>query len=179
MGSEVRITHFGHACVLLSGEQTVLLDPGTYSTGFETLRDLDAILVTHEHPDHLDRDRLASLLAANPAVHLGALPDRTEVVTGQHAVIHPDLPGMANSGYLIDGVFHPGDAFLRPPAPVTVLLISEAIDYLRAVEPELAIPIHQAGLAAAHQALHHQLVHNLAPKRTQVEVLDHGVPYSL
>lgn len=182
------ITHFGHACVLVSGQRRVLLDPGTYSTGFEALRDLDAVLVTHEHPDHQDADRLPDLLEANPGATVGTVPDGIEVVAGEHALIHPLLPGITNNGYLVDGVFHPGDAFLPPPGPVTVLLlpvggpwmkIGEAIDYLRTVEPELAIPIHQAGLAPVHQAVHYQLVRNLAPRRTQVEVLDHGVPFPL
>ena len=53
----MQITHFGHACVLLSGNSRVLLDPGTYSSGFEILHDLDAVLITHDHPDHRDPDR--------------------------------------------------------------------------------------------------------------------------
>ncbi len=184
----MKITHFGHACVLLSTDQEVLLDPGTLSTGFETLRNLDAVLVTHDHPDHHDPDRLPELLTANPAVRFGSVPDGVDAVAGEHAVIHPDLPGMANTGYLVDGVFHPGDAFLPPPGPVKVLLlpiggpwmkIGEAIDYLRSVKPELAIPIHQAGLAPAHQELHLQLLRGLGPKGSQIEVLDHGVPYAV
>lgn len=184
----MQITHFGHACVLLSGAKRVLLDPGTYSTGFEALRDLDTILITHEHPDHFDPDRLPALLDANPAAKLGEVPDGIEVVAGEHAVIHPDLPAMANTGYVVDGVFHPGDAFRPRPGPVTVLLlpvggpwmkIGEAIDFLRAVEPQLVIPIHQAGLAPIHQALHYQLVRNLAPRGTQVEVLEHGTPFTI
>ena len=185
--TSLQITHFGHACVLLSGTRRVLLDPGTYSTGFEALRDLDAVLITHEHHDHNDPDRLPALLDANPAVELDDLPDAIEVVDGEHAIIHPDLPPMENRGYLVDGVFHPGDAFLPPPGPVAVLLlpvggpwmkIGEAIDYLRAVQPQLAIPIHQAGLAPVHQALHYQLIRSLAPPGTRVEVLEHGTPYS-
>jgi L-ascorbate metabolism protein UlaG (beta-lactamase superfamily) len=45
----IRITHYGHACVLaeLAGRTRVLFDPGTYSAGFEELTGLDAVLITH------------------------------------------------------------------------------------------------------------------------------------
>lgn len=131
---------------------------------------------------------MPGLLGANPAVLLGALPEGAQAVAGEHAAIHPDLPSIANTGYLLDGVFHPGDAFLPPPGPVSVLLLpvggpwlklSEAVDYLRTVEPELVIPIHQGGLAPAHQTLHHQLIHTLAPRLTDVAVLEHGATYTL
>jgi L-ascorbate metabolism protein UlaG (beta-lactamase superfamily) len=94
----------------------------------------------------------------------------------------------ANTAYLLEGdIFHPCDAFIPPPRRVRLLLpvggpwlkIGEAIDYLRAVEPELAIPIHRAGLAPVHQELHHQLIRNLAPAQHQVEVLEHGAPHTL
>ncbi|MDQ3307853.1 MAG: MBL fold metallo-hydrolase, partial [Actinomycetota bacterium] len=40
----MRLTHLGHACLLVeTGSTRVLIDPGTYSTGFDALRDLDAI----------------------------------------------------------------------------------------------------------------------------------------
>ncbi|MET9491103.1 MBL fold metallo-hydrolase [Nocardia sp. NPDC006630] len=71
----MKITHYGHACVLVEipgaeGSTRVLFDPGTYSQGFEELRDLDLIMITHSHPDHLDSDRLAALITANPQVQL-------------------------------------------------------------------------------------------------------------
>jgi hypothetical protein len=50
----------------------------------------------------------------------------------------------------------------------------EAVDYLRAVAPEIAVPIHQAGLAAIHQQVHYGLFRNLAPTGTTVHVLDPG-----
>jgi hypothetical protein len=37
-----------------------------------------------------------------------------------------------------------------------------------------AVPIHQAGLAAAHQQLHHQVLRGLAPSGTTAHVLDHA-----
>ena len=80
-------------------------------------------------------------------------------VGGRHAVIHPEIPVIDNISYLVgDGehparLMHPGDALFTPGEPVDVLAtpaaapwmkISEAVDYLRAVAPTHAVPIHQA-----------------------------------
>jgi len=75
----------------------------------------------------------------------------------QHAVIHLAIPVVANVGYLLDGtVYHPGDAYFVPEVPVTTLLlptsgpwmrVGEAIDYVRAVQPEQTVQIHEALLS--------------------------------
>src|SRR5689334_19947363 len=71
----MRITHLGHACLLVESDDVrVLVDPGTFSRGFEQLTDLDAIVVTHQHPDHVDVERLPQLLEANDAALLLAEP---------------------------------------------------------------------------------------------------------
>lgn len=201
----VQTTHFGHSCVLLdTGDVRLLIDPGTFSAGFEAVSGLDAILVTHQHPDHLDVARLGPLLQANPdarlivdagtagqvasyehevaapgeTVHIGG--SRIEVLGGDHAVIHPDIPPVTNNAYFVDGThLHPGDSFTVPQAPVEVLFLpsgapwlklSEAVDYLRAVAPRTAVPIHEAVLALP--AMHHGLFDRLRPEGTEVRVLD-------
>ena len=59
----MRITSLGHACLLVeTGDQRILIDPGTFSPGFQDLTDLDAIVVTHQHADHVD-----AAAAAGPA----------------------------------------------------------------------------------------------------------------
>src|SRR5699024_11411560 len=79
--SPMRLSHFGHSCVLVEISGTRLLfDPGTFSTGFEDVRELDAILITHQHPDHIDTAKLPSLVAANPGARLVVDPGTAPTV---------------------------------------------------------------------------------------------------
>jgi L-ascorbate metabolism protein UlaG (beta-lactamase superfamily) len=175
----MRLTHLGHACLLAEvGDARMLFDPGVLS-GFDDVRDLDAVLITHQHPDHLDPARLGPLLAANPGARLWVdqdtvtavpgLPEHTvvhrgdrfriggtaiEVIGGLHAAVYGDVPGCTNAAYLIDdgALLHPGDSFTVPGRDVDVLAVpvdgpwlklAEAVDYVRAVRPRVAVPVHE------------------------------------
>lgn len=145
------ITKYGHACLLVeTGGARILIDPGGWSSGFESLTDLNAVLITHSHPDHLVPDHVAELLKKNAdmavytdsdsaAVLLkdGRVPcsevkagDSFEIgdvnvsVTGSHhAVVHPDITVITNVGYYFDGFYYPGDNFTEPDRPVKVLAL--------------------------------------------------------
>jgi len=130
----MRITHLGHSTLLVeAGGARVLLDPGALTRGWEDLRDLDAVVVTHAHADHLDpaEGRFEALRAANPAARVLAEPQTaaderwgaealaagttTQVadlplraVGGEHAVIHEDIPVVGNVGVLLGGSAHGG-----------------------------------------------------------------------
>jgi L-ascorbate metabolism protein UlaG (beta-lactamase superfamily) len=177
----MRIAHFGHSCVLVDIDGVkILFDPGNFSHGFEGITGLDAIAVTHQHPDHIDPHRIGQLLANNPqarllsdaqtaqlrdepweAVHAGNVLTVGGIqITGgggRHAVIHPEIPVIDNTVFQLGTpqdpaqFVHPGDSLWVPSAPVGVLAvpaaapwmrISEAVDYLRAVAPRTALPIH-------------------------------------
>jgi L-ascorbate metabolism protein UlaG (beta-lactamase superfamily) len=171
----VKVQHLGHACLLVDIDGVrLLIDPGTMSA-FEDVRDLDGVLITHQHADHVDIAGLAALRKANPRATVWLDADTAVMVDGEvarpgqrfhvgdvavdvlggiHAAVYGDVPGCTNAAYLIgDGaLLHPGDSFVVPERDVDVLAvaidgpwlkISEAVDYVRAVHPRVAIPIHE------------------------------------
>lgn len=146
----------------------LVVDPGTWSEP-EALLGCDAVLVTHDHFDHVDWLRLAGLgvpvhapagcgfpgvdvTGVQPGEKFVAAGITVRAVGGLHAVVHDGQLGCANLGYIVDDVlYHPGDALHVPELPVETLLVpmqaswlktGEAIDFLRAVKPERAFGIH-------------------------------------
>ncbi len=150
----MKITHLGHAAVLVEvADRRILFDPGNFSDAWHGLTDLDAILVTHLHPDHVDPEHIGGLLTANPdaevwvepgvldavdlagrgegiaedeSVDLGAV--RIDAVGGLHAVIHRDIPRIGNVGLVVTAegeptFFHPGDSLDTAPAGIDVVAI--------------------------------------------------------
>lgn len=124
----MRLTHLGHACLLVeAGGQRILIDPGVFSPGLEDLTGLNVILVTHQHADHVDLQRLPAMLVANPQARLYAEPQAAAVmaqagirsehtVAGEelsfgrvlimpvgekHALINEALPRVGNLGVVI------------------------------------------------------------------------------
>ena len=67
----MKITQLGHSAVLVeTSEVRLLIDPGNFSDAWHGLTDLDAILVTHLHPDHADPEHLPALVQANPGARV-------------------------------------------------------------------------------------------------------------
>jgi L-ascorbate metabolism protein UlaG (beta-lactamase superfamily) len=169
----MRLTKYTHSCVRISkpaentgdsgatadsAERVLVLDPGNFSEVEEALDGAHALLVTHEHPDHVDVPRVAAVLAADGGIQAWApdgvarslreaAPEATarihtvepgaefeaagfEVRTfgSQHALIHASVPVVANIGYLIDG------AVFHPGDSFTV---PHGVDV-----PTLLVPIH-------------------------------------
>jgi L-ascorbate metabolism protein UlaG (beta-lactamase superfamily) len=177
----MRFTKLGHSCVRLEKDGSVLvIDPGGWSDAPAALDGASAVMVTHEHPDHLDADAIRAALSSDPGLTLRANQsvcaqftdfgdqvrevqhgDALEVagfsvhVYGvDHALIHPDIPLVVNTGFLVENeLFHPGDSFTIPEDPVGTLLVpisapwlkaEEMIDYFRAVAPARGYAIHDA-----------------------------------
>lgn len=216
----MELTHFGHSCLLArfredGAETTVLFDPGNFSHGFEGITGLDAILITHQHPDHADPARLPALVEANPqarlyadpmtaaqlgepwqAVHVGDSVSIGHLTVrgagGTHAVIHPEIPVIDNISYLIGDtghparLMHPGDALFVPGEPIEVLAtpaaapwmkISEAVDFLRAVAPQHAVPIHQGIITEPAKGIYYGRLSEMTDTDFQVLVHENGTEF--
>jgi L-ascorbate metabolism protein UlaG (beta-lactamase superfamily) len=181
----MRLTKLGHSCVRLEKDGSVLvIDPGVWSGADAALTGADAVLITHEHVDHVDSDSVRSALSGDAGlelwtnasvgeqfaqfgarVHTVAHGDTftaagfdVHVYGRDHALIHRDIPIVANTGFAVDGaIFHPGDSFTVPEDRVPTLLlpgnapwlkVSEMIDYARGVAPQRAYAIHDGLLNA-------------------------------
>ena len=118
----MRLTKYEHACFTLEKDGKLLVvDPGAFTTDLPALENVVAIVVTHEHSDHFDPTALGALIAHNPDAVIYAheaitrqlgdtlpthavAPGETiesgsftvEFLGGEHAVIHPDIPIVAN-----------------------------------------------------------------------------------
>ncbi|GAA4284451.1 MBL fold metallo-hydrolase [Brevibacterium daeguense] len=198
----LEFTVWGHAGVRLEREGgSLAVDPGGF-TDPQILAGVSAVLVTHEHADHVQPEKMARALADTSGFHLwaprgvvealedaGASAERVHVASpgedfeaagfrvrvlgGEHAVIHPNLPRVANLAYLIEeSVLHPGDSFPELPAGVAVdvlalpvsapwMKIAEAVDFAAAVSPRVVVPIHDAILSDEGKAIVDRLVPNL------------------
>lgn len=192
----MKLTKHEHACVVLEKDGArFVIDPGAFSQNApDIIASADAVLITHEHADHVHEGAVNEALAARPelavyapaamaamfSAHAGqftpvaagdefTIGDFTISVHGtDHAVIHPDIPTIANVGYLIDeSVYHPGDAYFVPAASVTTLLLptsgpwmklGEAADYVRAVRPQHMVSIHDLLLSDVGKMINGQFL---------------------
>jgi L-ascorbate metabolism protein UlaG (beta-lactamase superfamily) len=175
----MRLTKYRHSCVRLEdGDNTLVIDPGTYSESEIALQDVDVILITHEHMDHIDENVVRTHFQTNTRVNMYApasvtasfeeFADRVHTVEagqtfeaagfhistfgGEHAVIHPQIPVVANICYLINKtVYCPGDSFFVPPASMPIVLVpihapwskfAEVADFLLEIKAKKAYQIH-------------------------------------
>jgi L-ascorbate metabolism protein UlaG (beta-lactamase superfamily) len=151
----MRLTKHAHACVSIEHDGArLLIDPGTFAADAGgLLAHASAVLITHDHFDHLDLDAVSTAMATRsdlavygPASAIAALRecgadaerlrtvrdgDRFEVggvsvlATGSaHASIHDSITVPENVGYVIaDAIYHPGDSYHLPETRIETLLV--------------------------------------------------------
>lgn len=178
------ITRLADSCVLLSSDSgTTLFDPGffTFDSGavdLDSIGEVQRVLVTHEHADHVKPEFVRWLLDrgddvvvhSNQAVADLLAQHDIEVETGDMTgvsfedVLHERLPTGAeppNRSYTVDELFtHPGDSqqitvtasvmALPMIAPWTSLTTS--VEFARRIGAAQVFPIHDFFLTASGRA---------------------------
>jgi L-ascorbate metabolism protein UlaG (beta-lactamase superfamily) len=132
----MKITKYPQSCLLVESDTVrILIDPGSFVAEeyhADQFGKIDAVLITHEHADHVHEQLVAALKVGSTRIvannSTAALLDNivTDIVNdgdvleiGGVQVIARELPHVAmidgsagpqNTGYVIGGVlFHPGD----------------------------------------------------------------------
>ena len=171
----MKITKYIHSCLLVEEKgKRVLFDPGTYATegnalDVEYMEQLDFLLLTHEHQDHLDISFVKNLAEKFPNLQIvgnssvvkflekggvRASAIENEFISMKPAPHEPLLPNQAvpeNTLFTIwRRLTHPGDSFnFQETAEILALPIQapwgsfvQAMEKAVSLKPKLVIPIH-------------------------------------
>lgn len=178
----MKITKYGHCCLLVEEKELRLLtDPGTYSRDFTELTEIDVILITHEHADHLHVESLKELLKRNPYPRIyttqavkeilekEGIPSKVlkhgekivekgveiEAIGEKHAAMHPAIPQSTNVGFFIqNNLFYPGDALTLPGKPVKWLALPVIAPWMKMSEAiDYAIAVKPKGCFPVHEGI--------------------------
>ncbi|MDD5050185.1 MAG: MBL fold metallo-hydrolase [Candidatus Pacebacteria bacterium] len=158
----MKITKLGHCCLLIEEKKLrILTDPGSFSTLQDSIKNIDIILITHEHQDHFHIPSVKAVLKNNPGAKIitntavGLLLDKEgikyEILEDDqnrtekkvlfegfgtiHAEIYKSYPRVQNTGYFISNRFYyPGDALHVPPKSPEILALPVAGPWLKISE---------------------------------------------
>lgn len=180
----MKIKKLGHCCLVIEVKgKRIMTDPSDFNYGGDSVleENLDLILITHEHADHLHIPTLKEILIKNPNVSIitntsvGKLLEVENIsyrkVEDQesfdfeginifgfgdiHAQIYEDYGQVQNTGYMIDEFCYPGDSLTLPNKKVDILalpvlgpwlLMKDAINYAKEINPRIVFPVHDAPL---------------------------------
>lgn len=154
------IQKYAHACFSVTkDDKTLVVDPGNWSPDFVTPTNIVAVVITHEHADHFDHDKLRAIAEQNPEAILIAHESITSQVTelatqsvtandtisvgpftlsflgGDHATVYEGFPHVTNLGVMINHMlYYPGDSFAIPDQPVDTLALPASAPWMKISE---------------------------------------------
>jgi L-ascorbate metabolism protein UlaG (beta-lactamase superfamily) len=203
----MRLTKLGHSCVRLEKDGAALvIDPGGWSDPAGALAGASAVLITHEHPDHLDAGAVRAAMTAEPGLQLWTNASVAEqlrdfgtrvhavehgdtftaagfdvhVYGHDHAQIYREIPIVLNTGFAVDGeVFHPGDSLTVPEDPVPTLLLPIVAPWLKTAEMiDYAREVGPRRAYAIHDAVLNENGIGLWQRMMQVAAQPSGAAFS-
>ncbi|MBP6880958.1 MBL fold metallo-hydrolase [Candidatus Saccharibacteria bacterium] len=187
----MKITKYVHSCLLVEDEgKAVFIDPGKWSME-SAIADLanwpriDYVLVTHEHPDHMDINFIDTIRDYNPecliisnktvtdkldarGMHASiSTPSEINMATTAHAPMWTGQPAPPENSLftLWNKLTHVGDSFqMIRPAPIVAMPIvspwgsfAGAMELLLQMQPQAVIPIHDWHLSDEGKVWYYEL----------------------
>lgn len=157
----MKLTKFKHSCFMLEkDDESLVFDPGNWSTDFVNPGNISVIMLTHEHDDHFDKNLLQEITGTNPEAVIVAPHEMTQKLTsfatkgvspgdsitigafklnffgGEHAPIHPEIQSVVNIGVMVDdSLYYPGDSFTLPDTPIDTLALPVTAPWLKISDP--------------------------------------------
>lgn len=151
----MKIKKLGHCCLIIEENgKRIMTDPGSWTTEEQKKElNIDLIIITHEHQDHIHIESLKKIIENNPKVIIvtnkgvGKLLDDVniqyeiledkkpkdffgiefEAHDCEHEEIYEDILRVQNTAYFIGKrLFYPGDAFYNPKKSVEILALPVA-----------------------------------------------------
>lgn len=170
----MQVTKFIHSCLFIEeADKRFLIDPGNYTKeenvlDISLLKSLDYLLITHEHPDHMDITLIKEVINKFPAVKIMSndsvagllnkegidVNTESDQIVKLEQVPHEKVFGSnppENVMFTIAGkLADPGDAHhFQTKAPVLALPIqapwgslAEAVNLAESLRPQVILPIH-------------------------------------
>ncbi|HCC05975.1 TPA: hypothetical protein DEP94_01270 [Candidatus Nomurabacteria bacterium] len=157
----MKITKFGHCCLLIEEKDVrILTDPGSWNET-PNVENLDVILLSHEHADHIHIESLKTILKSNEKtviytheevkklldaenISCVLIRDGEEVIIKgvniasfgtKHACIHNDIAIVQNTGfYIANKFFYPGDSFYNPKKDIEILALPVIAPWMKIEE---------------------------------------------
>ena len=151
----MKIRKIGHCCLIIEENgKRIMTDPGSWTVeGQSKEKNIDLIIITHEHGDHIHIESLKKIIENNSSVTIvtnegvGKLLDEVgikyeilenknpkyfsgveiEAHDCKHEEIYKDFGQVENTGFFIGKkLFYPGDSFSNPGKYVEILALPVA-----------------------------------------------------
>jgi len=198
----MKIKKIGHCCLVIETKGIrIMTDPGSFTTAQDEEKNIDIVLISHEHGDHFHVESLRKVLANNPEAKIitnsavgklldaenimyevledgGSMTLRDILFEGHgehHAVIYKEIGQVQNTGYFIDDMlFYPGDALTDPKKTIDILALPVAGPWIKTSEViEYALQLHPKRVFPVHDAV---LSHPIMGTMHASKVLpEHGI----
>ena len=151
----MKIKKIGHCCLVIEENgKKVMTDPGSWTVEEQKNElNIDIVLITHEHGDHIHIDSFIEIIKNNPNVLIvtnegvGKLLDgfgiKYEILENKspkellglefeahdckHEEIFQDYGQVFNTAFFVDKIlFYPGDSFYNPQKTIEILALPVA-----------------------------------------------------